>query len=353
LDWKQGKIGVGQFLSVSSLSASFRLLPGGGSGRYPVSAIYNITLYTSGHPTTPNTLELKWNIPSPISKIKLIAGAAIQQQTQKVRIMFTQNVTFKESMVVVQNGKILLPFSSTGYDDYSGYYFCETIVVAKTPNVPVRIYIPPEITSPFPCAPSESTFVYSKDFLSGEWGPLVTLRDKISLPDDPERPSDGWYVAPIHANYVASLRKVLLTGWIRRDGMPCAGGNGAGGRRRAGVTWLMDPTEVICSGEVGIEGCTVFITPIDEDPEVSFETPNGATEDGYKIDGDVMYCAGHTTLQDGRIFFIGGGRYYNISQGTEREWGLSYGRLFDPRSQKLTRVPYHMPLGRSWYPTGI
>lgn len=309
-----------------------------------------MTLYTSGHSQKPNTLELTWSVPSPISKIKLISGAVIEEQTQKVQIMFDKNVTFTKSMIVVDNGKLLLPFTRAGYDSDSGFFFWETLVAAVAPNVVVRISVPSDITSPFPCAPSEAKFVYSREFLTGEWGPLVTLRDKISFPNDPQRPADGWYVAPIHANYIASLQKVLLTGWIRRDGMPCGGGYGPGGRRRAGVTWLMDPTELHCDG-VASE-CTLYVTPIDEDPEVSFENPNGATEDGYKLDGDVMYCAGHTTLPDGRVFLIGGGRYFNISQETEREWGLAYGRLFDPKTQKITRVPFDMPLGRSWYPTG-
>lgn len=143
---------------------------------------------------------------------------------------------------------------------------------------------------------------------------------------------------------------MLLTGWIRRDHFPCAGGYGPGGRRRAGVTWLVDPTQLRCDDPVAT-ACDLDISPIDEDPEVSFANPGGATEDGYKLDGDVMYCSGHTTLPDGRVFFIGGGRYSNISQATEREWGLDYGRLFDPQSGRLRMVPWKMPLGRSWYPT--
>lgn len=48
LNFKQGKIGVGD-------NGGGRLLPGGGSGQYLVSGTYNVTLYTAGHPTQPNT----------------------------------------------------------------------------------------------------------------------------------------------------------------------------------------------------------------------------------------------------------------------------------------------------------
>ena len=75
-------------------------------------------------------------------------------------------------------------------------------------------------------------------------------------------------------------------------------------------------------------------------------------EDGQLVDGDSIYCAGHTTLDDGRIFYIGGARYAFMSQDREHEWGLDYGRLYDPKLNRfMSMFQYKMPLGRSWYPT--
>jgi hypothetical protein len=34
-----------------------------------------------------------------------------------------------------------------------------------------------------------------------------------------------------------------------------------------------------------------------------------------------MYCSGHTTLADGRLFYTGGARYSDISSPWEMEWG--------------------------------
>lgn len=71
----------------------------------------------------------------------------------------------------------------------------------------------------------------------------------------------------------------------------------------------------------------------------------------YAVDGDALYCSSHTPLRDGRIFQFGGGRYADISSAFEREWGLDYARIFDPRLGNFTRVAATAPLGRAWYPT--
>jgi hypothetical protein len=34
-----------------------------------------------------------------------------------------------------------------------------------------------------------------------------------------------------------------------------------------------------------------------------------------------MYCSGHTTMADGRVFYTGGARYSDISSPWEMEWG--------------------------------
>ena len=48
-NWKQGKIGVG---------VGGTTIPGGGGGTYPFKGVFNITLRTDGHPTSPRTITL-------------------------------------------------------------------------------------------------------------------------------------------------------------------------------------------------------------------------------------------------------------------------------------------------------
>ena len=80
-------------------------------------------------------------------------------------------------------------------------------------------------------------------------------------------------------------------------------------------------------------------------------------QDGYPIDGDALYCSGHAPLQDGRVLYVGGARYANISSPFEREWGLDYARIYNPKTNTISLVKdkdgnvFKMPLGRSWYPT--
>ena len=45
-NWKQGKIGVG---------VGGATIPGGGGATYPFKGVFNITLRTDGHPTSPRT----------------------------------------------------------------------------------------------------------------------------------------------------------------------------------------------------------------------------------------------------------------------------------------------------------
>lgn len=108
---------------------------------------------------------------------------------------------------------------------------------------------------------------------------------------------------PIHVNYIPSLRKVLVNGWKRRDTMPCYGGPGAGGRRSASLSFLLDPAR-------DLQGPAVAVRELDEAAEYAFGVPRSppAMQDGQVIDGDSIYCAGHTTLPDGRVFFVGGAR---------------------------------------------
>ena len=178
----------------------------------------------------------------------------------------------------------------------------------------------------------------------GAWGPLIRLKDETySYPGDMHhaRPSDGWWFAPIHATLLSN-GKVVLTGWVRPKEKLCEVGMG----RAYGATFVLDPSEVSTDAE-GVH----TIQPINEDPAKP---------------GDVMYCTGHSPLDDGRVFYIGGATYKNLEGGidAEREYGLNYARIFDPRVQKITRIPQSSPGGAhpaahelasswNWYQQGM
>jgi hypothetical protein len=160
------------------------------------------------------------------------------------------------------------------------------------------------------------------------WGPLVSLRDDTAMfPSD--KPVGGWWVTPIHATLLPS-GKVLVTGWGRRDRDSCF----AGGTRRNGVSYILDPDDLTTS--------SLNVTPIDEAGSPS---------------SDVLYCAGHTPIADGRVLYAGGSRYEALGQPTQLEQGLNYARLFDPKTSTFRRITTPMtggPAGSEgmrWYPS--
>ncbi|HWV16323.1 MAG TPA: galactose oxidase-like domain-containing protein [Cellvibrio sp.] len=162
------------------------------------------------------------------------------------------------------------------------------------------------------------------------WGPLVELRDNTnSFPNN--KPSGGWFVTPIHATLLTD-GNVLITGWGRRDLNSC----GSGGTRKNGTSFVLNPNTLPNGG-------TLNIQPINE-------VPASGTE-------DVLYCAGHSPLADGRILHTGGARYQDLGGPNQLEYGLNYSRVFSQTTNAF--IPVSSPMlgglsgmeGLAWYPT--
>lgn len=160
------------------------------------------------------------------------------------------------------------------------------------------------------------------------WGPVVELRDDSDMwPKG--KPMGGWWVTPIHATLLPS-GQVLITGWGRRDHSDCK----EGGTRKKGVTFLLDPAK--------LTGNSSNVVPVDEQGSHA---------------SDVLYCAGHGPLADGRVLFSGGARYERLGKPGESELGLNYARLYNPIDNSFMRVGKTMTGGPDgeegirWYPT--
>lgn len=369
-NWKQGKIGVGALIdssydkAINKSTHTMKLYPGGGGGRIPNTGIYNLTLFLTGHPTTPNVIILESYDTYPFCRLygdKFVQDTGIVSKNTGVKVNIDcSDETLLPDFVYdfkISNGRLV----NVSVDKRS-------IFVSWLNQGLVEI----ELKS------GNSLFTGSKwSFLAtrnvdgatnSRWGPLVKLRDNSNafpnvLNNDMEE--NGWYVTPIHANVVGLTGRTIISGWLRRDDMPCRGGVMSGGRRRAAISFNVDPTKMFptdattAKGNVHDRVITVNVDRIEENSQCTFEDgPTGfrkqpyCKEDGQLVDGDSIYCAGHTTLEDGRIFYIGGARYAFLSQDREHEWGLDYGRLYDPKINSFTSILDHtMPLGRSWYPT--
>jgi len=155
---------------------------------------------------------------------------------------------------------------------------------------------------------------------------------------------------------ILPCRQVLVSGWLRRDGLPCAGGAGAGGRRIASATMLLDPADLWGGGAGSVPGASgggsLAIARVEEAAEYPFEAQAGryVLEEGHRVDGDSIYCAGHTVLDDGRLLYVGGSRYSGMSSAQEREYGLDYVRIYSPDTNRMTAYTAHrLPLGTAWY----
>ncbi len=326
LNWKQGKIGCGAVIPsvLRGGRYAFRAVPGGQSGRFPASGTVLLRVCTNA------TMTISMEYAAPLVEAPTLQAldSSVTSKTSFRLLLTAPN--FTQSLLRVANGVITNVTRGAS---------------ARTFVLSVRARDQGTGTVGY----GEISFdvLVTKLATKGFWSKPVTLRDNSRAFDAENKPDGGWYVTPIHANVVRDgpRSQVLISGWLRRDSLPCGGGNKAGGRRRAGLSFLVDPDDVrLASGELRIKR-------IDEDAEASFEKPAGKRQDGYVLDGDAIYCAGHTTLPDGRVFFVGGGRYSNVSSPYEHEWGLDYARLFDPKTKTFKRVQQKIPLGTTWYPT--
>jgi len=161
----------------------------------------------------------------------------------------------------------------------------------------------------------------------GAWSPIVSLKDLTDTfkgtPEIPH-PDAGWWVSPIHVNLLADGR-VLVTGWSRPIEQSCMDHEG----RLNGTTFVLDLKDLETEAPK-----TLAITPLDENPE--------------KL-GDVLYCAGHAPLADGRLLFMGGARYRYLGDVEypkpfqQTEYGLPYARIFDPTTSTFTRTTHNNP----------
>jgi hypothetical protein len=326
LNWKQGKIGCGEFVPSPELGPNvfvFAALPGGQSGRYPASGNVTITVCTESQ------MQIRLNFTDSMlvrAPVILADGSSVVQAGKTFNVVVVAD-NFDKTMLNVKGGTVVA-VQDNGPS--------QRVVLSASSDTVVVSY----------GTASYSVLVSDQLLNDGEWSPPVALMDKSGSFQPQNQPNAGWTVTPIHANVLGSDGKVLISGWLRRDFMPCFGGVNAGGRRKAGVSFVVDVDDVLAAASTGV----LEVRPIDEQAECSFVSDKKTCfADGFAIDGDAIYCAGHTTLADGRVFLVGGGRYSNVSSASEREYGLNYARLFG--DSEFRRVTTPLPLGPTWYPT--
>ena len=386
LNWKQGKIGVG---------AGQMTIPGGGQGLYPYKGIFNITLYTDGHALYPRTLRLVATNQAPtvdISTDRQIIGA---NSTFQISLTFNEQVNFEKDLVRISGAT----WTENGWRQVGDKTFHRNALPQTLGTVRIEVAAGAGVStaSGRPSSPSKSSVLVQEVGGTARWGPLFELRDPSGVytgnpaAETQDPPEGGWYVTPIHAVVLPLERALLVSGWVRRDGMPCYGGQGPGGRRQASVSFKLRISELnkvnfenrkrshghsrslqctrICfcvvtgqpttfthitqlaAGTGDGEKVVLQISRVEEKAQKPFESSEEFSYNGHMIDGDAIYCAGHTPLEDGRVFYFGGARYAYISQSREHEWGLDYARIYDSKTKEFSLVSAPAPLGRSWYPT--
>jgi hypothetical protein len=239
--WKQGKIGFGSLLSASSNGASvnytYAILPGGGTGKYPGTGLVSITLYTPGHPTRPSQADFVYQLSSfqPRAQFQPVLSSVTDNTTASVNILTF--AVFNASLLSVSNAELL---SSTVMQPPTGSVLsfavtlltirARTVLNKSTSVVNVRLTYPGAV--PFSILIANTNLNGGSVPASASFTPLRTLRDSSGrLPGSAAQlrgptgttEGAGWFVTPVHFNYVPSLGKMLVTGWSRRDGLPCLG----------------------------------------------------------------------------------------------------------------------------------
>lgn len=170
---------------------------------------------------------------------------------------------------------------------------------------------------------------------TGPWGPVASLRDDTNAHTG-SKPEGGWYVTPIHAVLRARDGKLILTGTGRIAQNSCNGTT----QRGYGLTFVLDPAEL----DAIEDGATLQVKPIQEEAKDRDER-------------HVLYCSGQIPLADGRVLYVAGTEYPRVLPISSPEYGLDYSRIFDPTTEKFTRVTAPMKGGQSatpgmkWYPT--
>lgn len=163
--------------------------------------------------------------------------------------------------------------------------------------------------------------------IDGTWTPIVTLKDTTdAFPGTHEivRPDAGWWVTPIHVNLLAD-GNVVVSGWSRPKDSNCQDHEG----RLNGTSFILKPNDLDVA-----EPTQLSVQPLDEQP---------------RLPGDVLYCSGHAPLPDGRILYMGGARYAYLGDVeypnafNQREYGLPYARIYDPKTSTFSVVAQNNP----------
>jgi hypothetical protein len=165
---------------------------------------------------------------------------------------------------------------------------------------------------------SNTIAAVSQPEVDGQWTANVDLKDHTTaFPGTPDRarPEDGWWVTPIHANLLPD-GNVLITGWSRKKEKYCEEHSAMG--RQNGTTFVLHPSDLEKASSK-----LLSIQPLNEHP---------------KTKDDVLYCAGHAPLPDGRLLYIGGARYENLDRHNMQEYGLNYARVFSPQTRSLQTI---------------
>ncbi|MEZ0374693.1 MAG: hypothetical protein ACAI44_36740, partial [Candidatus Sericytochromatia bacterium] len=199
--------------------------------------------------------------------------------------------------------------------------------------------------------------IFTSAGLAQEYGPEVLLRD-LQRPADGalerlnpagyvvaegvtdqgqvrwiEMPAGGWWITPIHATLLPRDGKVLLSGWGRAGYRNCEQSLSAAGlnpaTRRYGVSFLLNPASLPSLSQITDLGPQLTISPLP-----------GAHFSDRAFERQAHYCAGHVPLADGRILLMGGSKYQQLGFGAaEEEFGLNYGRYFDPLTSSFELIP--------------
>lgn len=339
LNWKQGKLGVW---------GSEHLEPGGGSGRYPVTGIYSISLSTPASPYTPSALNLVLVEAKGVSTHMQSMRFINNDPLMNVTITFGERVEGFELSDVQASGAgpvTVVSLFDHGTSPDGKHTFSALINATQSGLTTISLEAGAANSTSGPSEPSFWSFLHSPPLDQGSWTNSVMLRDDSGRYHRGQEPLGGWHVTAIHMVALPLTNHLLVSGWLRRDEMPCLGGPGAGGRRQAGLTFILEPSALVDPPMF------LNVTRVEEEAQYPFGSSASGTMEGHPVDGDAIYCAGHVTLRDGRVFYAGGARYAYVSSPDEHEYGLDYARLFDPTTNAFTRINWTMPLGRAWYPT--
>lgn len=249
LNFKQGKIGVGELVRSTSVAGLWFAegIPGGAGGRWPVTGNFTVRVFTPAHPTKSNRIEIELLDRGNESIVEtslvemnfgslLLNGDSMRSLRIRLTLQRAFDATTQFDAALLRNktkisGDAQLVGDWVDVSNATAFAVeCDLRINNNVDNELIVVTVESDAflqtnnSSYYRNDWAQLSFLFTDHVQSGaRWQALVTLMDAVSTFADAPL-STSWYVTPIHLNMLSDRHgktQVLVSGFLRRDSEPC------------------------------------------------------------------------------------------------------------------------------------